>query len=209
MSATATLQRETHTYLDGDGKSVSLSVSAVLSLSGIVQPYPESAAAFVEHAGTLGTVVHEWAEYLDLNPLGGDESLAIECLEDSIPLPYVLAYQRFLQEHQPEWEHIEQSFTDPKLDCAGTPDRIGTIKRGKSRIPAIIDIKTAKQVAKYWPIQLSGYQLLANRLDCMLYVVHLAGDGSFKLRPYESDTLTFLAAVQVAQWRLRNGAKVR
>lgn len=204
MSATATLTRETHSYVDSAGNPVSLSVSSVLSLSGIVQPYPESAAAFVEHAGTLGTVCHEWAEFLDTQDWADTSPL-----QDSEPLPYVLAYQRFRQEHMPEWEHIEQSFTDPKLDCAGTPDRIGTIKRGKSRIPVIIDIKTAKQVAKYWPIQLSGYQVLANRMDCMLYVCHLAGDGSFKLRPYESDTLTFLAAVQVARWRLNNGAKVR
>lgn len=207
MSATATLDRLTHTYSAVNGERVSLCVSDVLRLSGIVQPYPDSAKQFVEHARDLGETVHEWAEFLDSSP--NPLAYQYDCLEESEPLPYVMAYQRFREEHEPLWEHIETSFADTALDCAGTPDRIGTIAKGKKRIPVIIDIKTPKQAQEHWQLQLSAYQYLSRRLDCGLYVLHLAKDASFKLRPYESDTETFLSAVRVAQWRLKNGVKVK
>lgn len=205
MSATATLERGTHTYT-ADGVDVPLCVSDVLRLSGITQPYPEvpSVMNFVEHARLLGETVHDWCDYLDN---GGEEHVAI--LEGSEPLPYVLAYQRFREEHAPDWEQIEQSFASKGLGCAGTPDRIGSMVRGKERRPVIIDIKTPKSAEKHWQIQLSAYQYLSGRLDCSLFVVHLAGDGSYKVRPYESDVETFLSALRVAQWRMENGAKKR
>lgn len=206
MSATATLDRATHTYTDGAGERVALCVSDVLRLSGITQPYPEipSVLNFVEHARMLGEVVHEWADYVDG---GGAIEKACDELEGSQPLPYVLAYARFLAEHSPEWEHIEHSFA---LDgCAGTPDRIGTILRRGNRIPVIVDLKTPQKAEKHWQIQLSAYQHLSSRIDCLLYVLHLRSDGTFKLLPYQSDILTFLAALQVAKWRINNGAKIK
>jgi len=197
MSAIATLDRLTHTYTGRDGERVSLCVSDVLRLSGIVQPYPDGAQRFVEHARELGETVHEWCDYLD------EGSADVSSLDGSDILPYVLAYQRFREECQPEWEHIEQSFVAE--DCAGTPDRIGTILRDKHRTPVIADIKTPRQPERHWQIQLSGYQWLGNRVDCMLFAVHLASDASYKLRPYESDIDTFRAALKVAQWKLANG----
>lgn len=210
MSAIATLDRLTHTYSGENGERVGLCVSDVLRLSGICQPYPElpSVLNHVEHARELGEVVHEWADFVDN---GGASPYDINCeiydLEDSEPLPYVLAYQRFREKHEPEWEHIEQSF---HLDgCAGTPDRIGTILRGGKRIPVIVDLKTPRKEEKHWQLQLSGYQWLASRIDCLLYVVHLASDATFKLRAYESDIPTFRAALTVAKWRMEHGAKIK
>ena len=204
----ATLERENHEYTVAGGRRVSLSVSEVLSLAGIVQPYPEipQVMNFVEHARELGETVHQWCDHLDL---GGDRETAFDVLRDSEPLPYFVAYTRFCAEHEPVWENVEQSFASLELDVAGTPDRIGTIKRGKNTIPVILDMKTAQQKAAYWPIQLSAYQYLSGRADCALYVLHLCGDGSYKLRPYEPDIETFLASVRIAQWRLKNGAKMR
>ena len=205
MSAPATLDRATHTYTDGSVERVALCVSDVLRLSGICPPYRDipMVMGFVEHARELGERVHEWCDYLDN---GCDD---VESLEGSQLLPYVLAYRRFCEDHLPEWQHIEASFSDSVIGCAGTPDRIGSIKRGKNRTPAIIDIKTPNKAEKHWQIQLSAYQYLSHRLDCMLFVVHLASDASYKLRPYESDIETFLSATRVAQWRLQNGAKIR
>lgn len=203
MSAIATLDRATHTYTDHAGERVALCVSDVLRLSGITQPYPDNpmVMGFVEHARELGTRVHEWCEYLD------DGLDDVELLAGTELLPYVLAYRRFCDQYQPEWEQIEGGLA--KEGCAGTPDRIGTIMRGKSRIPIIADIKTPKKAEKHWQIQLSGYQWMTNRLDCLLYVVHLASDASFKLRPYESDIPTWEAALTVAKWRMANGGKIR
>jgi len=207
MSAKATLDRLTHTYTAGDGSSVSLCVSDVLRLSGICSPYPEipSVMNHVEHARELGETVHEWCDFLDGHRGEMDVNDAIVILEGSEPLPYVLAYQRFREDYEVEWENIETSFT--LEGCAGTPDRIGTIVRKEKRIPVIVDIKTPRQPEKHWQIQLSGYQWLANRLDCLLYVVHLASDATYKLRAYESDIGTFCAALRVAQWKVANGKK--
>jgi hypothetical protein len=208
MSAIATLDRGSHVYTVA-GERVPLCVSDVLRLSGICPAYPDipSVLNHVEHARELGETVHEWADYLDTTFADGLDP-AIDELADSEPMSYVLAYQRFRTEHEPEWSHIEQSFA--LEDCAGTPDRIGTIKRGKSRIPVIVDIKTPRQAEKHWQIQLSGYQWLANRLDCLLFALHLASDATYKLRPYDSDIGTFCAALRVAQWKLKNnGGKIR
>lgn len=198
MNATAVLDKATHTYTAG-AQRIPLSVSQVLSLSGICPAYPDDprVMAFVEHAGMLGQTVHDWCDYLD----SGESD--VSGLEGSEILPYVVAYQRFREECRPEWEGMEVSLWDEKLNCAGTLDRVGSMIHGKSRRPVIVDIKTPKSAAKHWQIQLSGYQHLANRVDCSLFVVHLAGDGRYKVRPYESDIPTFLGAVAVAQWKLR------
>lgn len=203
MSATATLERGTHTYTASDGKRVSLCVSDVLRLSGITQPYPDNPMVmnFVEHARELGTRVHEWCDYLD------EGGLLVADLEDSELLPYVTAYQRFREKHQPGWIHVEDSFT--KDECAGTPDRIGSILYRDVVTPVIIDIKTPKKAEKHWQIQLSGYQWMTGALECRLFALHLASDASFKLRPYESDIPTWEAALTVAKWRIANGGKIR
>ena len=206
-TATVTLERGTHTYVAGDGQRVPLCVSDVLSLSGIVQPYPPSAMNFVEHARELGETVHEWCAYLDS---GEDADGVIDSLRDSEPLPYVLAYQRFRKRHYAAWECIEQPFVDAELGVAGTPDRIGSIDIEPDGIhPALIDIKTPKSKADHWGLQLSGYQHLSRRSECLLFVLHLCSDATFKLRPYPSDIETFLAAVKVAKWRLEHGGKIR
>lgn len=206
MSATATLERGSHVYTDAKGERVPLCVSSVLRLAGVCQPYPDipSVLNHVEHARELGETVHEWADWFDQ---GYTDRSDLSVLDGTEPLPYILAYQRFRVEHEPEWTHIEQSFA--LEDCAGTPDRIGTIKRGKARIPVIVDIKTPRQAEKHWQLQLSGYQWLANRLDCLLFALLLRSDATYKLLPYESDIGTFCAALRVAQWRIKNGGKIR
>lgn len=203
MSAIATLERGSHVYTDAKGERVPLCVSDVLRLSGIRPSYPESPSVMnhVEHARELGETVHEWCDYID--QCRGESFESYANLGDSEPLPYVVAYANFVKEHEPLWENVEQSF---HLEgCAGTPDRIGAILQNGKRIPVIVDIKTPRQPEKHWQIQLSGYQWLANRLDCLLYAVLLRSDATFKLLPYESDIGTFCAALRVAQWKVSVG----
>jgi hypothetical protein len=207
MSAIATLERGTHQYTV-DGVAVPLCVSDVLRLSGICQPYPEipSVLNHVEHARELGETVHQWCDHLDL---GGDRAVAEEALADSEPLPYVIAYTRFLEECRPSWEAIEKSFANVELGVAGTPDRVGAITHGGlCGTLAIIDIKTPSKPEKHWQLQLSAYQYLTGRNDYKLFALHLASDATYRLRSYKSDIETFLAAVKVAQWRLKNGVKL-
>lgn len=212
MTTPALLNRADHTY-SSDGKKVPLCVSDVLRLSGICPAYPDipSVLNHVEHARELGETVHEWCDFLDTeDPDGESMSVpveAVEALRETEPLPYVCAYQKFRCEYEPDWAHIEQSFH--LEECAGTPDRIGTIERNGKRIPVIVDIKTPRQPEKHWQIQLSGYQWLANRLDCLLFALLLRSDATYKLLPYDSDIGTFCAALRVAQWKIRNGGKIR
>jgi len=193
MSAKATLDKLTHSYTASDGNRVSLCVSDVLRLSGIVQPYPEGAQRFVEHARELGETVHEWCDYMD------EGATDVESLADSEILPYVLAYQRFREEHRPEWDVIEGSYATEEF--AGTVDRMGEI--GKESV--ILDIKTPRKAEAHWGIQLSAYQILTGRSECALYALLLSSDATYRLIPYQPEPDVFLAALKVAQWKLANG----
>lgn len=183
---------ETHTYFS-NGEYVYLYVSRVLSLSGICPPYPPSAAANVEHRRLIGERTHEWARYIDETA-----KPKVSSLEGAEVLPYVTAYQKFRAECRPEWDHIEESFC--REACGGTPDRIGTIRKGGSLIPCVLDIKTAREPAPYWPIQLSAYQWLTGCEDTDLYVVHLFEDASYNLLNYTPHREVWLGALEVARW---------
>ena len=202
--AKAILEKATHEYTADNGSRVALSVSQVLSLSGIVQPYPESAAFNVARAGELGTTVHEWCDWLDSD---ADDMATLDAINNSPVLPYVTAYQRFREKHKPVWTAIEESCWDEELGVAGTPDRIGMIEVGGISVPAIVDIKTPKTVSASWQIQLSAYSVISGRLEHNLFVVLLASDASFRLIHHQAEHDTFRAAVRVAQWRVANGAK--
>lgn len=199
MSAVATtLDLVTHTYSNGNGERLPLSVSKVLQESGIAPAYPPEAMAYVEEAREKGSACHEWCDYIDR----GGRDLAL--LDEEL-LPYILGYQRFRADHKPDWEFIELSFH--RDDCGGTPDRIGTI--GKE--PVILDIKTPKKIAKHWQIQLSAYQWItaehAHKREAQwkpkLYVVLLSNDAMYRLLPYEADIPTWEAALQIARWKLK------
>lgn len=194
------LRKEDHSY-EKDGKRVSLCVSDVLELSGIKQPYPPQAAGHVMRARELGETVHEWCQYLDE---GGND---VSSLEGSDILPFIVGYQKFREKHCPNWLHIENSFADEDIDCAGTPDRIGTMDDLCGNRPLVIlDIKTPKKDEHYWGIQLSAYEHLSG-YEAQLLVLRLFNDGTYALLNYESQINVFLGAVAVAKWRLRNGAK--
>jgi hypothetical protein len=196
MSAKATLDKLTHSYTASDGNRVSLCVSDVLRLAGIVQPYPDVAKLFVEHARELGETVHEWCDYMD------EGAIDVESLADSEILPYVLAYQRFREDEHPAWQHIEQSLHSD-LGFAGTLDRVGYLSKTDKEV--ILDIKTPRKAEAHWGIQLSAYQILTGRSECALYALLLASDATYRLIPYKAEPEVFLAALKVAQWKVANG----
>jgi hypothetical protein len=195
VASPASLDRTDHSYRDGSGNRINLCVGDVLRMSGIVQPYPDAAQRFVEHARNLGETVHDWCDYLDR------DGFIVEELRDTEILPYVLAYSRFREECSPCWDSIEESVS--ALGCAGTPDRIGNI-RVKGIHEVLIDIKTPRKAEAHWGIQLSAYQILTGRSECALYALLLSSDATYKLIPYKSEPEVFLAALTVAKWKLAN-----
>jgi hypothetical protein len=201
MSAKATLEKGNHVYTVA-GKQVPLCVSQIMQLAGIVQPYPEAAKNFVEHARELGEVVHGWCDYLDENT---ETTVIVDDLDGTEVLPYVLAYQKFREEHRPHWTEIENSLSDEELGFAGTPDRIGYIVNELEE--SIIDIKTPRKAEAHWGIQLSAYQILTGRSECALYALLLASDATYRLIPYKAEPEVFLAALKVAQWKVLHNKK--
>jgi hypothetical protein len=185
------LDYDTHTYTV-NGQPVGLCVSDVLHESGIVKPYPESAAANVEHARMIGDLTHAWTSAIDK-----DIGISLARLDDSLLLGYVTGYQKFLKEIEPEWLAIEESYY--RQGVAGTPDRIGRFAKD---MPVIVDIKTPKCAAAHWAIQLSAYQWLTE-YEASLYVCWLASDGTYKLLNYTPDLETWEAALTVAKWQRR------
>lgn len=210
---------ENHEYFR-DGKAIPLCVTHVLTLAGICG-YPEQVPRFyIARARDIGRAVHKATLLLDADDLEGEEEL------DPLIRGHVQSYRRFLDRHLPSWEAQEECVADG-IRVAGTLDRRGWLfappaaaaKRKErkdagtwERCRAIIDIKTAKQPEAWWGLQLTGYAVLAELEDHRLFSVHIQDDGRFTethLREYPLQKDPWLAAVEVAEWRTKHGAKVR
>jgi hypothetical protein len=202
MGRVITLEKASHTYTCA-GKPIELCVSDVLRLAGIVKPYPESAKANVEAARDKGEALHDWTAYMDDCEFDHE---ALHLLDDDPELlALVLAYQRFREECEPEWSHVEEPFE--RENCAGTPDRIGRMKISGERRGVIVDLKTPKRAEKHWQIQLSGYQWLTEYDRCELYVVWLQADGTYRLLTYTPEPEVWTSALAVARWQVLNNGK--
>lgn len=181
----------THTYTV-NGMPVDLCVSDVIELAGIKKPYPPEAAQHVEHARLLGNCLHRWCEHIDLGGEFHTESHGTEVE------PYIFAWASFLEDNQPEWTHVEESFY--KEGIAGTPDRIGLLKDQ----PVILDIKSPKKAEPHWGIQLTAYKWLTDYpVEYQLWVCWLHSDGTYKLLNYTPELEIWKAAVTLAKWQRR------
>lgn len=203
-----TFDERTHTY-ECDGKPVQLCVSDVLEMAGI-SGYADGVPRFyVERAGQIGTAVHRACQFLEQGELD------LETVDEQIA-GYVLGYNKFLQAFEPDWAVIEEPMVDMELGLGGTPDRIGMMWEpnqlgapGDLAVPVIVDIKTAVKPEAHWGLQLSAYAMLSGREDYSLYVLHLGRDGNYDLIPRKFERDVVLAAIQVASWRIQNGAKLK
>ena len=196
------LDRDTHTYYIND-VPLSLCVTDVLDLAGLIKPYPPAAMPYVEAARDLGQALHEWAEWMDTADPAIDPA-AFDVLGGTELLPLVLAFQKFRLEHRPRWDSIEEPFY--RQGVGGTPDRIGTMEMFDGTFATVIlDIKTPKQSQAHWQLQLSAYSWLVPFLECQLFALWLHQDASFELLPYEPAVDVWEGALKVAEWKLRHG----
>jgi len=73
---------------------------------------------------------------------------------------YVQSGRLWLQEMVVEVEAVEERFVDPDFQFHGQPDLIAILK-DKKRI--LGDWKTGAMPQKSWPLQMAGYELLADK----------------------------------------------
>ena len=160
---------EGHKYIV-DGEEVP-SVSEIIRFISR-EVYGDIDEETLQYAAERGTAVHKACEELD-------KTGTVECDEEIIG--YVQAYKKFLEEHEVEWELIEQSLYDEWLYFAGTIDRYGTIDGEK----AILDIKSSAIIKKLLvKAQLDGYYHLAcdnNYIPQKAYCLQLKKNGGYRL----------------------------
>jgi hypothetical protein len=178
---------------------------------------------------TNWTVVPE--ELLDAARARGDWVHKATCLLDEDDLddsavpeeyaPYLEAYRRFREEHEPLWDESEEPTYHPTLMYAGTPDRIGTLQHYYSiahpeiarRVPCLLDIKTGGwhpaydlQLAAYTEArrnQFRGKDLLP--LGVIRATLLLRKDGTYRLREplntHAHDFTMFASLLRLWRWK--------
>ena len=182
-------REEDHSYwLDGRRLE---SVTEILERSGI-SDYRWSN----EEAMERGTFVHTASEMIDRGALDW-ESL------DPVLVPYCTAYQRFMEDFQPEIILSELPLYHPQHLFAGKMDRVVIMNAGT----VLIDLKTGVP-NRSTAIQLSAYRELvkangyATPTKC--FSLHLRDDGAYRLNEIEDHRRNFnvfLAALTVVRWR--------
>lgn len=175
---------DTHRYTV-DGEEVPSVSELIRFLTREV--YTDTPQVFMDGAAARGTKVHKACESLDTYG-------KIEC-EDEIA-DYVYGYVQFLQDHHPDWDHVEWPVCN-ELKYAGTVDRYGTLDGKK----VVLDIKTTQSISGMHKL-LYGAQLTLYKMAVelehpveQLMVLQLKKDGSYKLIPIEENKPLALACL--------------
>lgn len=187
---------ETHAY-EIDGVPVP-GVSQVIRDMGLAPAFSGSAAVA---AAMRGTAVHAACEAIDWG-------YSADGHEDAELVPYLRAYEKFLDEYEPEWKISERVVCHPRLMYAGRLDRYGTIRGEK----VVVDIKTGTTVGMWHGVQLAAYQLalgteMPDATDAGRMVVRLMSSGEFKVERHDGRGLTEVwhRAVSLWWWRAEAG----
>lgn len=200
MMATATFTEQKHRY-EMDGKQIP-SVTQVMTLAGIsdISGVP---AHILDRAAAIGTAAHQACELMD------KDDLDLDSLDEQIT-GFVAAYAKFRKETGFTPELIEYRAIG---DLVGVKygmcvDRVGVID-GKEYV---IDLKTSSKPRPEWAIQTMAYAEGLERKDAHRGAVHLRKDGTYSFIEYanhQADSLTWAAALLIADWRLNHGVKIK
>jgi hypothetical protein len=157
----------------------------------------------------IGTHVHKVCELHDSS--GVDESSV-----DWSCRGYFEAYKRFERENEFEIVLNEQKLYSKRWAFAGTLDRVYRFKHARPSFwlagaIVLVDLKTVATLMPNTAVQLAGYRLLLPDLGLPLtqiprVALQLKPDGNYHLEPYfeAADESTFLAALVIHNWRLKN-----
>lgn len=190
--------RNTFGYVDGDGRRL-VSVTEALKLAGLVD-LSMIPAETLERARQRGQDVHAFCE-----------GIALGLLDDEAPDPridgYVVGFRRFLSETSFKAEAAEQRVVHAVYGFAGTIDLLGAIGSASW----LLDLKATAALPPEAKPQTAAYRMakaLAEKTPRRRGVLHLRPDGTYRLdehKDHRTDEGDFLAALRVAQWRLRHG----
>jgi len=176
---------DNHEYLIGKIKIPS--VTQILQNEGLIDTY-----FFEPEHARKGRELHEITELVDK----GLTSI------DGLPadyIPYIEAYISFLRISGVKILQSEKRLYHELLGFAGTLDRYVSINGHE----AIIDIKTGVK-AKWHPVQLAGYKILADTNNAKMYCLYLEKTGKFKLVEYKDDIKyknIFMSALNIYKFK--------
>lgn len=178
-------------------------VPSVTSFLKPIYDFSEVPSRYLEEAQQRGTYVHQMTEAYDLGVLDEQANAAVA---DGAFVGYLAAWKRFLADHEPIWDEIEQMGYCQQHRFAGTWDRCGTLERGR---PGrwLIDIKTSQQASRAWGVQTAAYRLIRAERNPMAALdqrgtVQLRPDGTYEFIPWNDpdDLQCFLALLAVRNW---------
>lgn len=185
----------THTY--------TLEGRAIPNVTRVLEPlehFDKVPPSILEYASERGTAVHRATELYDTGEL--DEA----SLDDEL-VPYLEGWKKFLDESGFQILRIERRVYHERYRYAGTLDRQGILGDD----PWIIDIKTVSQLSPVTGLQTAAYADPAHEDKRTKAprrgAVQLRPDGTYRLKEYreQTDFAVFLAALNLYNWRNRNG----
>lgn len=189
-------EKERHLYKI-DGKPVP-SVSRIIMSAGLAD-FGNVEKSVLERAGNFGTAVHRACELNDQDNLDHDS------LSEHL-VPYLIAWQNFISDTGFVSMESEKPIASKKWGFAGTPDRVGILKK----LLAIVDIKTNAVMRPECALQTAGYKIgyeeMTGQKIKKRLAVHLKPDGKYSLHIYPNpiDEAVFLSAVNIYRWKQSN-----
>lgn len=197
-----TYNPETHQYiLNGEqlpGVSSILRSAGFNDMSMIRQDVLERAQEF-------GEAVHKMCEFYDKGTLD-DKSL------DNNLMPYLNGWCKFLALYSVTFIWVEKIVYSKKWKYAGTLDRIADLNWKGERVLALLDLKSTTTMNPSVALQTAGYKLMYEEMTKQKTEVRLGVQllpDDFKVIPYDdkTDERTFLACLQIRNWKKNRGIK--
>lgn len=178
------------------------SVTEALAIAGLID-FSGVPERILEAAAERGRLAHHVTALIDRGEDTGRITNEIQ--------PYVAAYEKFRADTHFYPKLIEETVVSTKYLFAGTLDRFGWLN-GE---PALIDLKTSSQIARWIGLQLAGYAIaleeqMGEITNLKRFALRLHAEGTYSLHRFRSasDRADFLAAVRIANYQLREGGVV-
>lgn len=190
---------ERHEYWVGDRR--------LPSVSEIIAPlvdYTMVPDVRLEFARDRGTAVHLACHLDDLGQLDEDS------VDEQHVLPRLKAWRQFKIDNEFEVQLSEVPMAYLTLGFAGTPDKKGTMRVGRTRKRVLPDIKTVVEMKPVIGVQLGGYELLLrhNGIEIDERIgVQLLPDGTYRTKTYGSEVPTFMSLLTLHNWRCKHGSR--
>lgn len=202
------MARNTFAYAGSAGERL-ISVSEVLALAGLSADFSYVRADVLEHARERGSDVHAWVEGIAKGFIGDEQP-------DAELAPYVSAFRAFVREAPGTFIGSEVRVVSKVYGFAGTLDLLYALPPSSHLAGAwLLDVKARESVGPEARLQTAGYGIgLRESPEAKLEprrwrrgVLQLSREERWRLIPHANDREDehdFLAALRVAQFRLRN-----